>query len=89
VPWGAGRLWAAGGKGYGAFAQARCGERQGPACARAARGAGPGAARPAGAPFGNWPRPPPCTSPCSLRNQLLVATDWIRTKVFGRDISRF
>ncbi|GBF96542.1 hypothetical protein Rsub_09125 [Raphidocelis subcapitata] len=25
----------------------------------------------------------------SLRNQLLVATDWIRTKVFGRDISRF
>ncbi|KIY96076.1 NADH dehydrogenase, extrinsic [Monoraphidium neglectum] len=25
----------------------------------------------------------------SLRNQLLVATDWVRTKVFGRDISRF
>lgn len=24
----------------------------------------------------------------SLRNQLLVANDWIRTKVFGRDISR-
>ena len=24
----------------------------------------------------------------SLRNQLLVFNDWVRTKVFGRDISR-
>jgi len=25
----------------------------------------------------------------SLRNQLLVGLDWVRTKLFGRDISRF
>lgn len=24
----------------------------------------------------------------SLRNQLLVISDWVRTKLFGRDISR-
>jgi NADH:ubiquinone reductase (non-electrogenic) len=27
-------------------------------------------------------------SQISLRNQVLVATDWLRTKIFGRDISR-
>ena len=28
-------------------------------------------------------------SQISFRNQCLVATDWVRAKVFGRDISRF
>jgi NADH:ubiquinone reductase (non-electrogenic) len=27
-------------------------------------------------------------SQISFRNQCLVATDWLRTKIFGRDISR-
>ena len=28
-------------------------------------------------------------SQISVRNQVLVATDWLRSKIFGRDISRF
>jgi NADH dehydrogenase FAD-containing subunit len=28
-------------------------------------------------------------SQISFRNQCLVATDWVRSKLFGRDISRF
>jgi hypothetical protein len=96
---GAGILW----KSYETFAQIRRGRgRAGArACRRRRRGveAADGPRRAAWRPVPGTPVEPFCTSPdapspspappISLRNQLLVATDWIRTKVFGRDISRF